>query len=239
MHQERQTLHHQSLSSHHQVSTLTVVEPALISGLWLQRVTRSRHPKVPPGFANTSAGRLPSPFRGRDGICRGWPAEPGMGLAEDLWWRTLEGSWSSCFARKTLWSGPPVPSEPSNRGCTRAGESRSLCKPFPGDLVWPGCLLPSPPPKWSWPNPLGHVCVPPRRDLVGRVVFFLGALILGRMKPLAGAGWHAAFSPSQHLEISETHAAKPRLKKLLVVQEHLLGGGERKAFHSSLSFGAS
>lgn len=50
--------------------------------------------------------------------------------------------------------------------------------------------------------------------------------------------WHAASPPSQHLEISETHAAKLRLKKLLVVQEHLLDGGERKAFHSSLSFGA-
>lgn len=73
---------------------------------------------------------------------------------------------------------------------------------------------------------------------MGRVVFFLGALILGRMKPLAGAGWHTT-SPSQHLEISETRAAKLRLKKLLVVQEHLLDRGERKAFHSFLSFGAS
>lgn len=70
-------------------------------------------------------------------------------------------------------------------------------------------------------------------------MFFLGALILGRRKLLTGAGWHAASSPSQHLEISEPHAAKLRLKKLLVVQEHLLDGGERKAFHSSLSFGAS
>lgn len=52
MHQERQTLHHRSLSSHHQVSTPTVVEPALISGLWLQHVTLSRGPKVLPGFAN-------------------------------------------------------------------------------------------------------------------------------------------------------------------------------------------
>lgn len=81
--------------------------------------------------------------------------------------------------------------------------------------------------------------MPPHGDLVGRVVFFLGALILGRMEPLAGAGWHAASPPSQHLEISETHATRLRLKKLLVVQEHLLDGGERKAFHSSLSFGAS
>lgn len=75
------------------------------------------------------------------------------------------------------------------------------------------------------------------RDLLGSVVNFLGALILGRTQALAGAGWHIA-SPSQHLEISETHAAKLRLKKLLVVQEHLLDGGEREAFHSSLSFGA-
>lgn len=53
-----------------------------------------------------------------------------------------------------------------------------------------------------------------------------------------GLGWHIASPPSQHLEISEAHAAKLRLKKLLVVQEHLLDGGEREAFHSSLSFGA-
>lgn len=52
MHQERQTLHHRSLSSHHQVSTPTLVETAFISGFWLQRVTLSRGPKVPPGFAN-------------------------------------------------------------------------------------------------------------------------------------------------------------------------------------------
>lgn len=44
---------------------------------------------------------------------------------------------------------------------------------------------------------------------------------------MAGPGWQISSPPSQHLEISETHAAKPRLKKLLVVQEHLLDGGER------------
>lgn len=83
MHQEQQTLHHRSLSSHHQVSTPTVVEPALISGLWLQHVTLSRGPKVPPGFANTTAGRLPSPFCGSDGTCWRWTAELGMGVMED------------------------------------------------------------------------------------------------------------------------------------------------------------
>lgn len=118
MHQEQQTLHHRSLSSHHQVLTPMVVEPALISGLWLPRITLSRGPKVPPGFTNTSAGRLPSLFCGRDGTCRGWLAELGMGLVEDpgalaprairqgglprwhrsLWWRTQRGTWSSCFA---------------------------------------------------------------------------------------------------------------------------------------------
>lgn len=57
MHQERQTLHHRSLSSHHQVSTPTVVEPALISGLWLQHITLSQGPKVPPGFTNKHVHR--------------------------------------------------------------------------------------------------------------------------------------------------------------------------------------
>lgn len=76
------------------------------------------------------------------------------------------------------------------------------------------------------------------RDLLGSVVGFLGAWILGRTQALAGAGWHIASPPAQHLEISETHAAKLRLKKLLVVQEHLLDREEREAFHSSLSFGA-
>lgn len=145
------------------------------------------------------------------------------------------------FARKTLWSGPPVPSVPSSRGCTRAGESRSFCSlcrvtSFGQDASCLPCLR-NGHGQMRWG--CGHMSVPPHGDLVGRVVFFLGALILGRTKPLAGAGWHAASPPSQHLEISETHAAKLRLKKLLVVQEHLLDRGERKAFHSSLSFGAS
>lgn len=162
-------------------------------------------------------------FAGGGRLSQGWGLQRTFGGGP---WRAPGAPALLVFARKTLWSGSPMLLMLSSKGCTRARESRSLCK---GDLVCPGCLLPSPPPKWPWPNPLVHVCVPPCRDLVGRVVFFLGALILGRMKPLAGAGWHAAFPPSQHLE---THAAKPRLKKLLVVQEHLLDGGERKAFHS-------
>lgn len=75
MHQERQTLHHRSLSSHHQVSTPTVVKLALISGLWLQHVTLSRGLKVLPGFANTSVGRLPPQFCSRDGTCYEWLTE--------------------------------------------------------------------------------------------------------------------------------------------------------------------
>lgn len=108
-----------------------------------------------------------------------------------------------------------------------------------GDLIWPGCALPSPPLKWPLPDLLGdQVCVSPHRDLLGSVVGFLGALILGRTPAVARPGWHISSPPSHHLEISETHAAKPRLKKLLVVQEHLLDRGEREAFHSSFSFGA-
>lgn len=114
-----------------------------------------------------------------------------------------------------------------------------LLQPLLGDLIWPGCVLTSPPLKWPLPNRLGaQVCVSPHSDLLGGVVGFWGALISGRTPAVAGASWHIASPPSQHLEISETHAAKPRLKKLLVVQEHLLDGGEREAFHSSFQFGA-
>lgn len=118
VHQEQQTLHHRSFSSHHQVLTPVVMELALISGLLLQHVTLSSGPKVLPGFANTSVGRLPSLFCGKGGTCWGQLAEPGMGLVEDpgalapraigqgglprwhhsLWWRTPGDTWSSCFA---------------------------------------------------------------------------------------------------------------------------------------------
>lgn len=139
MHQERQTLHHQSLSSHHQVSTPTVVEPALISVLWLQRVTLSRRPGVPPGFANTSASRLPSPFCGRDGTCQGWPAEPGMGLTEDpirqgglLRWPLVEdpgGHLELLLCRSVL--GKPSGLVPPCRQCQAAEDAPGLGSPGP------------------------------------------------------------------------------------------------------------
>lgn len=98
-----------------------MVELALISGLWLQYVTLSHGCRLLPGFAGTSTGRS----HGRAGIRRGWPAGLEMGFVEDsgaikqggvaAFGRGPRGAPRApallVFARKTPWSGPPVPSQ--------------------------------------------------------------------------------------------------------------------------------